>query len=87
VEVNGEPVAFRSLSRAEAMQLQDLRGREDEAEVLILSWATGCTPEEASAFRDSTPAKEAGKLTDAILIFSGLASDDGDPKGDTSEPS
>lgn len=85
VEVNGSPVTFRSLSRSEALKLQDYRGREDEAELLILQWATGATPEEAKAFQDGTPSPEVGKLTDAILVFSGLAEGDGDdPKADTS---
>jgi len=84
VEVNGTAVTFRSLSRAEALSLQDYRGREDEAEALILQWATGCTADEAQAFRDSTMTEEAGKLIDAILIFSGLAEGDGpDPKAAT----
>ena len=81
VEVNGSPVTFRSLSRSEALQLQGFRGREDEAEALILQWATGATPEEAQAFREGTMTAEAGKLVDAILIFSGLAEadEDGEP--------
>lgn len=83
VEVNGATVTFRSLSRAEALSLQDYRGREDEAEVLILQWATGATPEEAQAFRDGTMTAEAGKLIDAILVFSGLAEGDTDPKAAT----
>lgn len=99
VEVNGERVDFRSLSRAEAMKLQDYRGREDEAEIMVVSWATSISADEVAAFRESTPAKVFGVLTDAILVFSGLASqaeideaeakgkDVPDPKPDTSEPS
>jgi hypothetical protein len=84
--VNGTEVRFRSLSRAEALQLQDYRGREDEAELLILQWATGATPEEAHEFQSGTANAEVGKLTDAILIFSGLA-EGTDPKADTNGPS
>ncbi len=86
VEVNGTEVRFRSLSRSEALKLQDYRGREDEAELLILQWATGATEEEAKAFQEGTANAEVGKLTDAILIFSGLADEDTDPKAGTSEP-
>jgi hypothetical protein len=84
VDVNGTPVAFRSLSRSEALALQDFRGREGEAEVYILVKATGCTEEEAQAWRESTLTMEAGKLIDAILVFSGLAEgDETDPKAGT----
>lgn len=82
VEVNGTEVHFRSLSRSEAMKLRDMRGREDEAEVMVIAWATDCTEDEAKAFLDGTQTVEAGKLTDAILIFSGLAEGDDDPKDD-----
>jgi hypothetical protein len=84
VDVNGTPVPFRSLSRSEALALQDYRGREGEAEVYILVKATGCTEDEAQAWRDATMTMEAGKLIDAILVFSGLAEDeDVDPKAAT----
>jgi hypothetical protein len=85
VEVNGAPVPFRSLSRSEALALQDFRGREDEAEVYILVAATGCTEEEAQAFREGTMTMEAGKLIDAILVLSGLA-EGTDPAGDPIDP-
>ncbi len=88
VEVNGTEVRFRSLSRSEALELKELRGDLAAAEVLIISKATGSTEEEAQTFREGTPTMEAGKLIDAILVFSGLAEEeDTDPKADTNEPS
>ncbi len=36
MEIGGIPVAYHSLSRAQALQLNGYRGREDEAEVFIL---------------------------------------------------
>ena len=91
VEVNGEFVRFRSLSRAEALKLQDYRGREDEAEAFILAAALGdVSVDEAMAWRETTTTLESSKLIDAILVFSGLASEAGtpeDPKPATSEHS
>ena len=88
VEVNGAEVSFRSLSRAEALALQDYKGREDEAEVFILVKATGCSEDEAQAFRSESLTRDAGLLIDAILELSGLTGDgSADPKPDTSAPS
>jgi hypothetical protein len=84
-EVNGTVVPFRSLSRSEALAIQGYRGREDEAEVFILSRACDVTEDEARAFRDTTPAMEAGKLIDGILVFSGLASSD-TPEDEVPDP-
>lgn len=78
----GETVEIRSLSRADALKLQNLRGREDEAEVIILMAGTGCTEAEAQAWRESTTTDDATPLIDGILRLSGLVqeSDGKDPK-------
>jgi hypothetical protein len=76
VTIGGDEVTFRSLSRHEAMQMAAYKGREDEAEDFILSCATGCTVEEAAAWRASTDLSTAGILIDAVLLFSGLAEKD-----------
>jgi hypothetical protein len=85
VEVNGAVIRFRSLSRDEAFQLQEFRGREDDAEVFILVNAVidpVSSEDEVRAWRKSTTAMAVGKLVDAILIFSELAEDPtGGPKG------
>jgi len=73
VEIGGETVEFRSLSRSQALQLNSFKGREDEAEVFILMGGTGCSEDEARAFRDGNDTETAGILIDAILILSGLA--------------
>jgi hypothetical protein len=75
VEIAGETVEYRSLSRAQALALNGYRGREDEAEVFILECGTGCTTEEAKEFRESNDTDTAGRLIDGILILSGLATD------------
>lgn len=75
VTIGGSPVDIRSLSRAEALRLNGYRGREDEAEVFILMAGTGCTEAEAQEFREETDVDTAGVLIDAILVLSGLASD------------
>lgn len=80
VEIGGETVAYHSLSRAQALKLNSYRGREDEAEVYVLTCGTDCSEEEAVSFRESNDTDTAGLLIDAILILSGLATDeDGEP--------
>jgi hypothetical protein len=79
VTIAGSVVTFHSLSRAQALQLNDYRGREDEAEVFILVAGTGCSEAEAIAFREGNDTDTAGLLIDGILIVSGLAEAD-DPK-------
>ena len=65
-------VTYRSLSRAEALHLQSFQGRPDEAEVYILAKGTGCTDDEAQAFREGVDLETAGLLIDGILELSGL---------------
>jgi hypothetical protein len=72
VEIGGVPVAIKSLSRADALQLNGFKGREDEAEVFVVMRGTGCTDEEAKAFREGNDTDTAGILIDAILELSGL---------------
>jgi hypothetical protein len=81
VTIGGTVVTFRSLSRAQALKLNDFRADPDAAEVFILVSGTGCSEEEAQAFRESNDTDTAGLLIDGILIASGLAGKDGaDPK-------
>jgi hypothetical protein len=91
VEIGGQTVGYRSLSRAEALKLNDYQGRADDAELFLLVTSTGCTEDEARAFREGNDLKTAGLLIDGILILSGLAirDDDGDvlPKARTSSKS
>jgi hypothetical protein len=79
LEINGETVEYRSLSRSEALKLNEFRGREDEAEVFVLMASTGCSEAEAKAFRDSNDTATAGLLIDGIFILSGLVQDDENP--------
>jgi hypothetical protein len=72
LELNGTAVEYRSMSRAEALKLQDYKGRPDEAENYILMCGTGCTEDEAKAFRDGSDTATAGLLIDGILVLSGL---------------
>jgi hypothetical protein len=76
VEIGGERVDFRSLSRSEALQLQAFRGREDEAEVFILARGSGVSEDEARAWREQVDTETAGVLIDGILFLSGLAQKD-----------
>lgn len=72
VEIGGQVIEYHALSRARALQLNAYRGREDEAELAILMGGTGCTEDEARAFREGNDTATAGLLIDAILIISGL---------------
>lgn len=72
LEINGQRVEYRSLSRAQALKVHEFVGREDEAEVYLLMCGTGCTEEEARAFREGNDAETAGLLIDAIIVISGL---------------
>lgn len=89
VKIGDEEVRFRALSRAQAMELNAYKGREAEAELLILQWATDCSEEEAKAFREENDIDTAGLLIDAILVLSKLAeADQGtDPKRRGKKPS
>lgn len=80
VTIGSEVVEFRALSRAEAMVLNEYRGRENEAEVFIITAGTGCTEAEAIAFRQNNDIETAGLLSDAILVLSKLADKEADPK-------
>ena len=73
VEVGGQKVEFRSLSRKEAIKLQDYQDDADGAEVHILMCGTGCTEAEANEFRESANLTDADVLIKAILVLSGLA--------------
>jgi hypothetical protein len=75
VEIAGEVVEYRSMSRAQALVMDGYRGREDEAEIWVLMCGTGCSEDEAKAFRESNDTDTAGLLIDGILILSGLATD------------
>lgn len=76
VMIGGERVDYRSLSRAEALKLNDYQEDIEGAEVYILVTGTGCSEEEARAFRAQNDTATAGALIDGILILSGLAERD-----------
>jgi hypothetical protein len=78
VTIAGTVVTYHSMSRSQALKLNEFRGREDEAEIFILQCGTGCTEDEAKAFRDGNDTNTAGLLIEGILVISGLADK---PKG------
>ena len=93
VEVNGEIVEFRSLSRTEALKVTtQFYGKADAAEVFLLQCGVSCTEDEATAWLGATTHTEAGKLIDGIIFLSGLSRRGGagkeapDPKSPSSEP-
>ncbi len=80
--IAGVEVEYRSLSRAEAIRLQDFRSRPDDAERWILACGTGVTEDGAEAFRAGNTLAEAGRLIDAILELSGLTKLDEESESD-----
>lgn len=76
VLIDGQAVEYHSMSRAQALKLNDFKGREDEAEIFILVSGTGCSEDEARAFREGNDTETAGLLIDGILVLSGLAKKD-----------
>jgi len=90
VNVNGQVVEYRSLSRKEVLKCGTAYKDDiDGAENFILVCGTGCTEEEAIAFRENTDPTEAGKLIDGIIYLSGLATPENGhgPKGALKESS
>lgn len=78
VTVGGIAVAIRGLSRLEVVKLKtDYQGKEDAAEVFLLSCALNITQEEAEAWLQATPPAPAGELIEAIIYLSGLATKGG----------
>lgn len=74
VEIGGQTVDFRALTRAEALKVGTAyKDDPDSAESFILACGVDCTIEEARTWRNSTPMSEAGKLIDGIIVLSGLA--------------
>jgi hypothetical protein len=73
VEIDGEAVAIRSLSRHQALKLDSYRGREDEAEDYIVACGMVISIEDAHEWRDSVDMATGGKLVDAIIDLSGLS--------------
>ena len=72
VEVNGESVPIRSLSRTEAMRIKAISEDLDETEVHILMCGTDSTREEVDAFRASSDAGCVDVLVEAIARLSGI---------------
>jgi hypothetical protein len=84
VEIEGQKVPIRGLSRREAIAVGQL-GRDsiDAAEVLILTAGTGCTEAEATAWRDAVDMVTGSLLIDAIVGLSAMESDGTSPKSPT----
>ena len=72
IEIGGEAVEFRSLSRSEVIELGEMTGDAGTAEVYVLARACGITEAEAQAWRDEVDATTAGDLLAAIREVSGL---------------
>ena len=72
VEVAGQPVAIRSLSRAEAFRLRGFEGQAEEAEVYLVARGCDITDDDARAWLASVDLMTGSPLVDGILTLSGL---------------
>lgn len=74
IDINGQEVRFRSLSRAETLKLTtQFKDDPDSAEIFVLACGTGVSLDQAKQWRDETDPTTAGKLVDGIIILTGLA--------------
>lgn len=73
VELGGQSVEFRALSRSEAVRLNDYRSDPDEGETFIIACATGVDMDAAREWRRTTDVASVGTLVDAIVELSGLS--------------
>jgi hypothetical protein len=74
VEIDGQEIKFRSLSRSEALKLTTQFTEDaDGAEIFLLTCGVGVSEEEAIAWRNATDPLTAGKVIDGIIILTGLA--------------
>jgi hypothetical protein len=85
IELGGARVEYRSLSRAQALELNSYKGREDEAEDFMLACGLDCSMDDAHAWRAAVSFEVGGQLLDAIIELSGLTDqvkviEDDDPK-------
>lgn len=86
VDLDGEKVEVRGLTRAEVIRLGSAYTNDaDAAEVYLVACGTGVTEAEATEWRDATDAMSAGLVIDRIGELTGLRGKDGkDPKKSTS---
>lgn len=80
IEVLGEVVTVRALSRSEALHVNTAFSKEtaDEAEVYILSKGASVSEDEARSWLQGADLEAGGLLIDAIVRLTGLG--DEDPK-------
>lgn len=86
VEVYGQPVEVRALSRSEALHVNTGFTKEtaDQAEVYILARGAGISEDEAREWLGQNEVAEAGKLVDKILALTGLLEDGEEAPKDSS---
>jgi hypothetical protein len=85
VEIGGEKVAIRSLSRDAVLKLSGFTDDTAGAEVFLLVNGTGVSDEEARAWRTQVAPDVAGALLVAIASLSGIRSRAKDGESDLGE--
>lgn len=72
IEVAGEKVEVRGLSRSEVLKLSEYNGDPDAAENYILAIGANVSIEEATDWRNSVPADVVSPILERIVQLSGL---------------
>ena len=73
IDLAGSSVDYHSLSRAQALALNDYEGHEADAEDWILACGLDISVEDARAWREAVTLEIGGVLVDAIVDISGLS--------------
>jgi hypothetical protein len=88
VDVGGEKVEVRGLSRWEAIELRELASQKGlaDAEVFAIARACGVSDEDANAWMNAVSPDVADVIMTAIMELSGLGTGGGTFRGDGSRP-
>lgn len=83
VDVMGEPVTVRALTRAEALRVRELNEAGDlgAAELWILGCGTDTSEEEVADWYKSAPAGAADPIIDAVVRISALNEEEASKSG------
>jgi hypothetical protein len=73
IDIGGENVPYHALSRAEVFKFQSFGEDTEGAEVFALVHGTAFSAAEINKWRETSDLETVGKLVDAIVVISGLA--------------
>lgn len=84
VVIGDQQVQYHALTRAQALHINKLKDDPDESEAYIIASGTNSSIDEAREWRQQTSMIDVGRLMNAIIILSGLATEEqlADPLGE-----